>query len=289
MIMFFLNLIIIGALWAPLSFAELPPIVYGDDNRIDTFESTSALYQRLAKSTAAQVSKEKMKVRGNTVELHGPALGQQFRLCEKERFYHQPFIANCSGFLVAPDIIASAGHCFEDRSDCTQSSWVFNYKVDDAKQRQVSVSTNDVYKCTEILEQSLTDKTDFALIRLDRPVVGVTPVKIATKPAAIGTKVVMIGHPSGLPQKITDNAVIKSVSSTEFKATLDAFQINSGSAVFNAENGELLGILVRGLVDYRTNKEYQCTEVNTTGEDNVGEDVASYTQFSELLKAHLLQ
>lgn len=284
--MFFLNLILIGALWAPLSFAVKPPIIYGDDNRIDTFESTSALYQRLAKSTAAQVSKEKMKVRGNTVELHGPALGQQFRLCEKERFYHQPFIANCSGFLVAPDIIASAGHCFEDRSDCTQSSWVFNYKVDDAKQRQVSVSTNDVYKCTEILEQSLTDKTDFALIRLDRPVVGVTPVKLATKEITVGTKVVMIGHPSGLPQKITDNAVVKSVSATEFKATLDAFQINSGSAVFNAENGELVGILVRGLVDYRTNKEYQCTEVNTTGEDNVGEDIASYTQFAKLLKAY---
>ncbi len=286
MIMFFLNLLLIGALWAPLSFAAIPPIIYGDDNRIDTFESNSALYQRIAKSTAAQVSKEKMKVRGNTVELHGPGLGQQFRLCEKERFYHQPFIANCSGFLVAPDIIASAGHCFEDRSDCTQSSWVFNYKVTDAKQRQVSVSTSDVYKCTEILEQSLTDKTDFALIRLDRPVVGVTPVKLATKQITVGTKVVMIGHPSGLPQKITDNAVVKSVSPTEFKATLDAFQINSGSAVFNAENGELVGILVRGLIDYRTNREYQCTEVNTTGEDNAGEDVASYTQFEKFLKIY---
>lgn len=284
--MFYRNLILIGALWAPLSFADLPPIIYGDDNRVDTFESTP-LYQRLAKSTAAMVPKERMKVRGNTVELHGKSLGQQFRLCEKERFYHQPFIANCSGFLVAPDIIASAGHCFEDRSDCTQNSWVFNYKVDDEKQRQVSVSTSDVYKCTEILEQSLSGTTDFALIRLDRPVVGVTPVKIATTQVSVGTKVVMIGHPSGLPQKVTDQAVVKSVTATEFKATLDAFQINSGSAVFNADNGELLGILVRGLVDYRTNKEYQCTEVNTTSEDNVGEDIASYTQFSELLKAYL--
>lgn len=287
MIMFFLNILFLGALWAPLSFAGLPPIVYGDDNRIDTFESTSALYQRIAKSTAAMVPKEKMKVRGNTVELLGQELGRQFRLCEKERYYHQPFVANCSGFLVAPDIIASAGHCFEDRSDCTQNSWVFNYKVDDAKQRHVSVSTSDVYKCTEILEQSLTDKTDFALIKLDRPVIGVTPVKLAAKEITVGTKVVMIGHPSGLPQKITDQAVVKSVTATEFKATLDAFQINSGSAVFNAENGELVGILVRGLVDYRTNKEYQCTEVNTTGEDNVGEDVASYTQFSKLLKTYL--
>ncbi len=286
MIMYFLNLLLLGALWAPLSFAGLPPIVYGDDNRIDTFESTSALYQRIAKSTAAMVSKEKMKVRGNTVELHGPELGRQFRLCEKERFYHQPFIANCSGFLVAPDILASAGHCFEDRSDCTQSSWVFNYKVDDAKQRQVSVTTNDVYKCTEILKQSLTETTDFALIRLDRPVVGVAPVKLASKPITVGTKVVMIGHPSGLPQKITDQAVVKSVSATEFKATLDAFQINSGSAVFNAENGELVGILVRGVVDYRTNREFQCTEVNTTGEEKEGEDVASYTQFEKYLKSY---
>jgi V8-like Glu-specific endopeptidase len=135
-----------------------------------------------------------------------------------------------------------------------------------------------------VIKQSLTSTTDFALVRLDRPVVGVSPVKIAKTPAQVGTSLVMIGHPSGLPQKITDDAVVKSVSATEFKASLDAFQINSGSAVFNAKSGELLGILVRGLMDYRTNPELGCTEVNTATKEAVGEDVASFTQFIDYLK-----
>lgn len=282
---FYLNLAIIaGVLWAPVSFSfsEQIDIIYGDDNRIDTYQS-SALFQKLAKSTAAMVPKEHIKVRGNTVELVGKELGEVFRLCEKERFFHQPMIANCSGFLVAPDIMVSAGHCYEDRSDCTQNQWVFNYKVDDEKQRHVSVSTSDVYGCKEVIKQSLTETTDFAVIRLDRPVVGVTPVKIATKEAEVGTEVVMIGHPSGLPQKVTDHAVVKGVSATEFRATVDAFQINSGSAVFNAKTGELMGILVRGLIDYRTNKQYQCTEVNTTNDNDRGEDISSWNQFKKYI------
>lgn len=283
--MFYLNLLIAGVLWAPLSFAD-PSIIYGEDNRIDTYQSTNPLFQQIAKSTAAQVHQDSIKIRGNGAELRGKSLGEMFKLCEKERFYHQPFIANCSGFLVAPDIIVSAGHCFESGDMCSKHSWVFDYKVDDEKQRNVTVPASSVYKCKEVLDQKLTDKLDYAIIRLDRNVTGRQPVKIANE-IKKGTQVVMIGHPSGLPQKIADNAVIKSISDTEFKATLDAFQINSGSAVFNAGNGELLGILVRGKVDYRTNRQYKCTEPNTTSDDDEGEDVASFTQFLDSLIEHL--
>lgn len=275
----------VGLIWATLAISSTNQtnIIYGDDNRIDTYQSKNPLFQRIAKSTAAMVPKENIKVRGNTVELNGKELGDVFRLCEKERFFHQPMIANCSGFLVAPDIMVSAGHCYEDRSDCTQYQWVFNYKVDDEKQRHVSVSKDDVYGCKEVIAQSLTKDTDFAVIRLDRPVVGVTPVTIATKVPSVGDSVVMIGHPSGLPQKVADNAVVKLVSDTEFRATVDAFQINSGSAVFNAKTGELVGILVRGLVDYRTNRQYQCSEVNTTTDDDRGEDISTWTQFKKFI------
>lgn len=283
--MSFHKLIIIGALWAPFAFSS-SDIIYGEDNRIDTFQSTSSLFRNLADSTAAMIEKGRIKIRGNTAELIGDPLGEVFKLCAKERFYHQPFVANCSGFLVAPDIIVTAGHCFERGGMCNGYDWVFDYKVDDENQRAVSVPKNNVYKCKEVLEQRLTKNEDFAIIRLDRPVVGRKPVNIA-KEIKVGTPVVMIGHPSGLPQKVTDNAKIKSVSATEFKANLDAFQINSGSAVFNANNGDLLGILVRGVVDYRTNRQYQCTEVNVTSDDDAGEDVASYTQFLDLLIEHL--
>ena len=277
--LFFLFLISSSAIATPV-------IIYGEDSRIDTFECSNPLFQQLARSTAAQVHVRNLKVRGNGTELRGKSLGEMFRLCEKERFFHQPFVANCSGFLVAPDIIVSAGHCFESKDQCSQYHWVFDYKLDHENQRQVTVANSDVYKCKEILDQKLSDSLDYAIIRLDREVKDRSPVKIASD-VKIGTSVVMIGHPSGLPQKIADDAKILSVSDTEFKANVDAFQINSGSAVFNANNGELLGILVRGKMDYRTNQQWKCTEVNVTHQDDGGEDIASYKQFEKSLKTYL--
>lgn len=285
MIMYFHRALLLTVLCSSASLAG-PVIIYGEDSRIDTFECTNPLFQQLARSTAAQVHVDNLKVRGNGTELRGKSLGEMFRLCEKERFFHQSFIANCSGFLVAPDILVSAGHCFESKDKCTKHHWVFDYKVDHENQRYVTVDNSDVYKCKEVLDQKLTDKLDYAIIRLDREVRDRAPVRIASE-IKIGSPVVMIGHPSGLPQKIADDAVVKSISETEFKANLDAFQINSGSAVFNAKSGELMGILVRGKIDYRTNQQWKCTEVNTTDQNDEGEDVASYRQFDRSLKTFL--
>ena len=285
---FCLNLLIIaGVLWAPVSLSSSTQfdIIYGEDNRVDTFQCTNPFFKTLAKSTAAQVANENIKIRGNTAELRGKSLGEVFKLCEKERFFHQPFVANCSGFLVAPDIVVSAGHCFEmGPSMCSKHSWVFDYKVDHEKQTNVSVPSSSVYKCKEVIEWKLTRTQDYAVIRLDRKVTDRAPVKLATD-FKVGTEVVLIGHPSGLPQKIADQGFVKSVSETEFRATVDAFQINSGSAVFNAKTGDLMGILVRGKMDYRTNREFNCTEVNTTSDSDDGEDISKNTQFLPALKA----
>lgn len=258
-------------------------VIYGTDNRTDTFDSSSDLFQRLATSTAAQIHKDSISQRGNGFELHGPSIGEAFKLCKKERFYHQPIIASCSGFLVAPDIIATAGHCMSDKSDCSQNFWVFDYRVEEKNQGSVTVEANDVYKCKEVIKQAYTDKLDFALVRLDRSVVNHFPVKISKTEAEVGTPLVMIGHPSGLPQKIADGAIVRSTSETQFKANLDAFQINSGSAIFHAKTGELLGILVKGNRDYRTNPQSQCSEVNVLNENSPGEDISSFTQFTPYL------
>ncbi len=255
--------------------------IYGEDNRIDTFASSS-FFQSLAQSTAALVDRDNIKIRGRSAELLGPDLGTFYRLCPDQRFFHQPFVATCSGYLVAPDIIATAGHCFESKDRCSRYDWVFNYKVEDVNQAHVTVNAQDVYRCKAILARALNRTSDFALIQLDRPVAGARPVKLATS-FEIGTPLVMIGHPSGLPQKVADQAVIKSMSATEFKANVDAFQINSGSAVFNAKNGELVGTLVRGVVDYQNNPQRHCSEVSVL-RDGPGEDIAKNTQFAHFLK-----
>lgn len=270
-------------LLASFASAANTRIIYGEDNRVDTLNSTSPLFRRLADSTAAMVGKEKITLRGDTAELSGETLQERFRLCDKERFTEQPSIAYCSGFLVAPDVIATAGHCMDSVTKCSNFSWVFNYKITEKDQTAVSVASSEVYSCTSILAFEYGQGRDFALIKLDRPVTGHAPVKLATEEARVGTPLVLIGHPSGLPQKIADGAEVMSLHAGGFRANLDAFQINSGSAVFNARTGDLVGILVNGLTDYRSNSELVCTEVNVVPDSRGGEGVSAVSQFAALV------
>src|SRR5205814_1482337 len=112
-----------------------------------------------------------------------------------------------------------------------------------------SVPAAEVYGCKELLgREQVGTGADWALIRLDRAVVGHQPLKInASGSIEKGTEIVVIGHPAGLPTKVAGNAAVRDASKEGFfVANLDTFGGNSGSAVFNAKTGQIEGILVRG-------------------------------------------
>ena len=252
-------------------------VIYGDDNRADVNDSTNPMYLRLAESTAAMISNHKIKELNNMqVELVGRTL-QQNGMCETERFSQQLAVGNCSGFLVAPNKLVTAGHCIRSQSDCSNSSWVFDYKADYPTQKEFILDKTSVYKCVSIVSQKLdsTNENDYALIELDREVVGRQPLKFRTagKPK-VGDPLVVIGHPSGLPTKITDGANVRKINDVYLTANLDTYGGNSGSAVFNSDTGIIEGILVRGEQDYVYNSDKGCSESNVVGNNSGrGEDV----------------
>jgi V8-like Glu-specific endopeptidase len=269
---------------APLA----PDVIYGEDNRIDTFQSTSALHKKLALGTAAQIPNSSLKLRGTTVELLGEPLSsmpgpQNPPLCAQERFHDQPTASDCSGFLVADNILVTAGHCMQTADRCSSMSWVFNYKVSSSTQTAVSVAAKDVYKCKRVIKQVLNTNTatDFAIIELDRANPG-KALKLAKVAPVVGSPIFMIGHPSGLPQKITTGAKVIKVVGQSFRTDLDAFGGNSGSSVFNAA-GEIVGILVNGDTDYRLNSRLNCVEVNQMSSARNGEGVSAVAQITAFL------
>lgn len=261
-------------------------VIYGEDNREDVFESSNSLHVELSESTAAMVPNYKIKeLNSYEVELGGQTLEER-GICASERFAAQPTAANCSGFLVDKDKLVTAGHCIKTQSDCDGSSWVFNYKVEYADQSKVVVAKSDVYKCKKIISQSLDSQTenDYALIELEKVVEDKKPLKFRTqgKPS-VGDSIVVIGHPTGLPTKISAGAKIRSVNDVFFVANLDTYGGNSGSAVFNATTGVIEGILVRGAQDYKYDREQGCQVSNTLGDDaGRGEDVTLITNIKEL-------
>lgn len=241
-------------------------VVYGEDDRLDVVQVKNKLHAQLSLSTAAMVLSSDIKTSGNSCSLDfNETLETRMNVCPTERFSQQAVGALCSGFLVGSDILVTAGHCLKSlaqmgystpESVCRAFSWVFNYDIDRAGRNPLTGLTRaDVYKCKSVINATLTNSQDFAVIKLDRKVTGRQPLKFRTTgKIASGATLVVIGHPSGLPTKVAAGArVLQNSTRTTFGASLDTFHGNSGSAVFDAKTGLLEGILVQGKTDYRPN------------------------------------
>lgn len=265
-------------------------IIYGDDNRLDLYQVLNPEVALLARSTAAMISLADLRApkkkpgAGNTILVSGPSLASQ-GICSSERFAKQPTAAFCSGFLVSETLLVTAGHCVQTESDCADLQWAFDYKIDAAAQTSVSLKKSNIYGCKKIVEQVNDDQTqnDYAVIELDRPVLDRAPLKFRREgKIEVGTPLIVIGHPSGLPTKVADGAAVRALESTFFVGNLDTYGGNSGSAVFNAMTLEVEGILVRGDQDYVAGPG-NCRVSNVVSNDGgSGEDVTYITNISVL-------
>lgn len=261
-------------------------VIYGEDNRQDVYAATDSVLVDLAKSTAAMIPSGSLKnSRDNQVQIFGKTL-QERGVCAQERFSQQLTAAKCSGFLVAPNILVTAGHCIKTLSDCHSNKWVFDYKVEYANQKNVYVGPSSVYNCKKIISRSLdrTTKDDYAVIELDRNVTGRKPLLFRRSGRiSKGAQLAVIGHPTGLPTKIADGAEVRSLAGKFFVANLDTYGGNSGSAVFNMRTFEVEGILVRGELDYSYDSHLGCKVSNRCSDSGCrGEDVTFITHIEAL-------
>lgn len=257
------------------AFAQVDgQVIYGSDDRIDLYQTENAKLRSLADSTVALVQAGSVKSEGATSRLDTEPYGTGNGLCKDEPFYDQVTAAFCSGSLVAPDIIMTAGHCITSESSCQNTKFVFGFAVKEKGKMPTSVATKDVYGCKQLLgREQVNDGADWALIKLDRAVSGHTPLKLnQTGVIANKTPIVVIGHPAGLPTKIAGGSEVRDNSKNGyFVANLDTYGGNSGSAVFNAKTGLIEGILVRGETDYVYRGSCRvsnvCTSDGCRGED----------------------
>jgi V8-like Glu-specific endopeptidase len=269
-----------------LAKTNSPKVIYGDDNRKDVYDSPNASFIELAKSTAAMIAATNLKtILNGEVEISGSTL-QARGICAKERFSQQISAANCSGFLVAGNKLVTAGHCIKTEADCKNFKWVFDYKVETAEQGKINVPASSIYSCKKIISRKLDNmnKDDYAFIELDRTVSDRQPVKLRKSgKVAKGDALVVIGHPTGLPTKISDGANVRTLQGKFFVANLDTYGGNSGSAVFNVQTEEVEGILVRGETDYVYNSALGCQLSNVCANDGCrGEDVTYITNVEGL-------
>ncbi|MFN7453633.1 MAG: trypsin-like peptidase domain-containing protein [Pseudobdellovibrionaceae bacterium] len=249
-------------------------VIYGSDDRKDLYQVNENLWKNKARSTVALIKNSDLRSRGNLFDVSADSYGSQQNLCRTEPFYDQPAGAFCSGSLVAPNIIMTAGHCLRSASDCGSTSFVFDYAVLASGQYPNSVSSAQVYRCKRILvSQVLNSGYDYALVEIDRSVSDRSPLNLSPKAVlSQGEPLTVIGHPSGLPTKVASGGRVRKVTGTHYVTDLDTYGGNSGSAVFDSQNGEVIGILVRGENDFLN--QGNCTVSNRCAQESCrGEDV----------------
>lgn len=247
--------------------------IFGADNRHTVTDQSPVI--ELARATAIAVLKTNYSVNGQTLTL---ATNPLTNLCKDEMLAGEPSLDySCTGFLVGPDLLATAGHCVyavntpnqelkhETGLACDTFQWLFDF------QQGKQANLNNLYHCKEIIYARQTEHApffDYALVRLDRPAFGRTPFKVNPAPVALGEAVAMIGYPFGTPVKYTDSArvTIDNPQRNSFLTSLDALEGNSGSPVFNAAH-EVVGILVGGTPSANTYVSGTCERVNRCSED----------------------
>ena len=254
-------------------------VVYGDDNRLDVYEHPDPIWAQAALDQTVAIMDEWALILGDPddIGIWAEFLQQAAGLCMDQIWLDQLSAADCSGTLIDTDLVLTAGHCVSGSTVFTSMRFVFNYAMADADTLN-TITSDDVYSCVEILVQEETMEMDYAIVRLDRPVVGRSPAVVDASPLALaeGTGLVVMGCPTGLPIKIADDGYVRDgrpASLDYFVSNLDTFGGNSGSGVYRADSRALVGILVRGDVDYLYDETDMCSRIHECPMDGCrGED-----------------
>lgn len=231
-------------------------VLYGEDTREDL--SKNGNYANIASATAILVEGRKMTLQGDLWSVDSQALDKHYPLCPDEKFLKQQALGFCSGVLIAPNKVLTAGHCMANKERCEDTKFLFGWNLQ--KSLVKTVRDGEVYHCQKVIAQEThrAKGIDYAIVELDRDVEGVTPVKIAEEKTLVrGEAVISLSYPLGIPLKKDMGKVAEySVEKSFFKVEVDTFAGSSGSPLFNT-NDELIGILSTGMEDFLEDDIYR--------------------------------
>lgn len=254
----------------PVAYRDGNKVVFGEDDRVEYFQVPEK-FKTAADSTVSLWQKGMLALDKETGNYALPEInyGESYKLCPGVKFAEQNIGTFCSGSLVGEDLILTAGHCIKNERVCKDTKFVFGFALSrEGGKGPLEVGPENVYNCAEVIKRDWTNYTeshdggpeetifgqDYALIRLDRKVIGRRPLRL-NRAGGIkkGDAVTAMGHPSGLPLKFSAYAaVVKPVEERKpyFTTNLDIFGGNSGGPAFNARTGLIEGIVVRADGDH---------------------------------------
>ncbi|MBC7427846.1 MAG: trypsin-like peptidase domain-containing protein [Bacteriovorax sp.] len=270
--------------------------IYGEDNRAlvsDLSVEDFGTAVDFSRSVLAQIPNWRISDNDKkSFSVQTKSLESGLSFCAGEKFLDLPLISACTAFLVAPDVIVTAGHCVKDKYDCKNQTWVLDYDTNMdfiAPSGSAIFQKEKSYACSELLAWSQNAKVDYAVIRLDRKIIDRLPLKIRRDGKTSSNESLMvIGHPLGMPKMLANNIFIRDNSlDYVFKTNADTFSGNSGSPVIGIGSNLVEGILVRGDDDFETDLDLACQRpARFSDKEGKGESVqrSNYLPFKYIPK-----
>ena len=190
--------------------------VFGEDDRKEVRDAEG--FEDYVRATAVMVPKA--SVYGTSI--FGPSLRKvlSYRFgidsfAEDVKFLDQPAAGSCTGFLIAPDILVTAGHCIRTLEDAQDFVWVFDYTSEVKYDGEyLEVDEEDIFEVVEVLSAELDEVTesDYSVLSLARKS-DRRPYRFRTSgTVATGENVYTVGSPTGIPLKLADNAVVVEIT-----------------------------------------------------------------------------
>lgn len=253
-------------------------VIYGTDDRVEVYQSPDSLMRELARGVAVQVSNSNVVEKPEwTYKLKTTTMAN-FGICLDTPYVKQPKVGDCTAFLIAPDKMLTAAHCISSSNQCKNNLFVFDFAYDDGREKDFVFNETQVARCRSVIERVKNPETgvDYAVLLLDRKMENRPYLKVRKEGKVEDDAILtVIGHPMGIPAKITSGAEVRENSDPYFfKMNSDTFHGNSGSPVINTRTGIVEGILVRGDTDFVVDKNRGClTQVVHPSYGGGGEDV----------------
>lgn len=223
------------------------------------------------------------EIKGNKVTLKMDSLENNAYVCQNNPWKnYRSFPVSCTGFLIAPDIMVTAGHCMVNFGEvenmktpqCEGFTFLFDVHFQNGNVRK-EIDLSSVAECETVIKaRHVSEPTrdgkinfneDYAIIKLKKPMRREFFQVSKTKPK-VQDKVSFYGYPLGTGLFKGDGKVL-SLHPHYFRTNLDAFPGHSGSPVLD-QKGKVIGLLVRGypesLIDSKT---ANCNEFNKCDEN----------------------
>jgi V8-like Glu-specific endopeptidase len=200
-------------------------------------------------------------------------LEQYWNVASSEPFSKQPVLGIGTGFLALtrPDnklVVYTAGHVVSAMDNKDDYNVIFGFYTSSNQQFEYTIPATNIFSGTDyyniilhspvkdVLKHVKNDTEDYAILQLNQEVTGWNPLKLSSQPVTQSDTVYMIGHPSGLPMKVTSGAKVINIQPNKFSTLLTSYKGNSGSPVFHSDRHEVVGILISGEEDWEKGTLY---------------------------------